>query len=53
MHNKIGKIKFSINVPVQGKKKSQLNEYLKFYKEPKVKHIILLENNIIQIIRKL
>lgn len=42
-----GYIKFPINEPAQGKKKSQIDEYLEFYKSPGVQHIAVATNNII------
>jgi 4-hydroxyphenylpyruvate dioxygenase len=39
MSNGNGRIKFPINEPAQGKKKSQIEEYLDFYRGPGVQHI--------------
>ena len=36
-----GKIKFPINEPAEGKRKSQIEEYLEFYGGPGVQHIAL------------
>ncbi|MGZ3663561.1 MAG: 4-hydroxyphenylpyruvate dioxygenase [Ktedonobacterales bacterium] len=48
-----GKIKFPINEPAVGKKKSQIDEYLEYYKGPGVQHIALLTGDIIETVRKL
>lgn len=53
MQNGGGKIKFPINEPAEGKKKSQIQEYLDFYKGPGVQHIALKTNNIIQTVSEL
>ena len=36
-----GKIKFPINEPAEGKRKSQIDEYLEYYGGPGVQHIAL------------
>ena len=38
-----GKIKFPINEPAEGKRKSQIEEYLDFYGGPGVQHIALAD----------
>jgi 4-hydroxyphenylpyruvate dioxygenase len=43
-----GRIKFPINEPAQGKKKSQIEEYLDFYRGAGVQHIALATNDIIR-----
>ncbi|MDZ7771504.1 MAG: 4-hydroxyphenylpyruvate dioxygenase [Balneolaceae bacterium] len=43
-----GMIKFPINEPAEGKKKSQIEEYLDFYEGPGVQHIALLTGDIIE-----
>jgi 4-hydroxyphenylpyruvate dioxygenase len=48
MSNGNGRIKFPINEPASGKKKSQIEEYLDFYRGPGVQHIALATNNIIE-----
>jgi len=40
-------IKFPINEPAPGRKKSQIEEYLDFYRGPGVQHIALLTTDII------
>lgn len=47
MMNGTGRIKFPINEPAEGKRKSQIQEYLDFYKGPGVQHLALLTNDII------
>jgi 4-hydroxyphenylpyruvate dioxygenase len=47
MSNGNGRIKFPINEPAAGKKKSQIDEYLEFYRGPGVQHIALATNDII------
>jgi 4-hydroxyphenylpyruvate dioxygenase len=42
------RIKFPINEPAQGKKKSQIDEYLEFYRGPGVQHIAIATNDIIE-----
>ncbi len=42
-----GKVKFPINEPAQGRRKSQIQEYLDFYYGPGVQHIALLTDDII------
>jgi len=42
-----GRIKFPINEPAAGKRKSQIQEYLEYYNGPGVQHIALLTNDII------
>lgn len=41
------KVKFPINEPAAGKKKSQIDEYLEFYGGPGVQHIALATNDIV------
>jgi 4-hydroxyphenylpyruvate dioxygenase len=48
MSNGNGRIKFPINEPAAGKKKSQIDEYLEFYGGPGVQHIAIATNNIIE-----
>lgn len=47
MSNGNGKVKFPINEPAKGKKKSQVEEYLDFYGGPGVQHIALATDNIL------
>lgn len=48
-----GYIKFPINEPAEGKKKSQIDEYLEFYNGPGVQHIAIITNNIIETVSDL
>ena len=48
-----GMIKFPINEPAEGKKKSQIDEYLDFYEGPGVQHIALLTGDIIETVTTL
>ena len=53
MESDNGRIKFPINEPAEGKKKSQIDEYLDFYDGPGVQHLALLTSDIIKTIKKL
>jgi 4-hydroxyphenylpyruvate dioxygenase len=46
MQNGSGKIKFPINEPADGRKKSQIEEYLEYYGGPGVQHIALATGDI-------
>ena len=48
MANGNGYVKFPINEPAEGKRKSQIEEYLDFYGGPGVQHIALATGNILQ-----
>lgn len=48
MSNGNGRIKFPINEPAEGKKKSQVEEYLDFYNGPGVQHIAVATDDIIK-----
>ncbi|MQY16685.1 4-hydroxyphenylpyruvate dioxygenase [Streptomyces sp. RB5] len=45
------KVKFPINEPAEGKKKSQIDEYLEFYGGPGVQHVALATNDIVNTVR--
>ncbi len=47
MSNGNGRIKFPINEPAEGKRKSQIEEYLDFYNGSGVQHIAVATNNIV------
>lgn len=47
MANGNGRIKFPINEPAEGRKKSQIEEYIEFYDGPGVQHIALGTSDII------
>jgi 4-hydroxyphenylpyruvate dioxygenase len=42
-----GKIKFPINEPAEGKRKSQIEEYIEFYGGPGAQHIAMASTNIV------
>jgi 4-hydroxyphenylpyruvate dioxygenase len=48
-----GRIKFPINEPAQSKRRSQIEEYLQFYRGPGVQHIALATDNILETVRAL
>jgi 4-hydroxyphenylpyruvate dioxygenase len=53
MSNGNGRVKFPINEPAEGKKKSQIEEYLDFYGGPGVQHIAVATNNIVETVTAL
>jgi 4-hydroxyphenylpyruvate dioxygenase len=53
MGNGNGRIKFPINEPAEGKKKSQIEEYLDYYVGPGVQHIALITGDIVGTVREL
>lgn len=53
MSNGNGRIKFPINEPAEGKKRSQIEEYLDFYEGPGAQHIAVATDNIIDTVSKL
>ena len=53
MSNGNGRIKFPINEPAEGKKRSQIEEYINFYNGAGVQHLALATDNIIYTIREL
>lgn len=48
-----GRIKLPINEPAEGKKKSQIEEYLEHYRGPGVQHLALSSGNIIETVREM
>lgn len=48
MSNGNGRIKFPINEPAEGKKKSQIEEYINFYEGSGIQHIAVATDNIIE-----
>lgn len=48
-----GRIKFPINEPADGQRKSQIQEYLDFYGGPGVQHLALLTGDIVETVTKL
>ncbi|MGZ3846307.1 MAG: 4-hydroxyphenylpyruvate dioxygenase [Flavisolibacter sp.] len=53
MSNGNGFVKFPINEPAEGKKKSQVEEYLEFYNGEGVQHVALATNNIVKTVKEL
>ena len=48
-----GKIKFPINEPAEGKRKSQIDEYLEFNEGPGAQHIAMQSSNIVKTVETL
>jgi 4-hydroxyphenylpyruvate dioxygenase len=48
-----GRVKFPINEPASGKKKSQIEEYLDFYGGPGVQHLALATDDILHTVKAL
>jgi len=53
MQDGSGRVKFPINEPAQGKKKSQIDEYLEFYRGPGAQHIALITGDILGTVNNL
>lgn len=53
MSNGNGYVKFPINEPAEGKKKSQVEEYLEFYRGEGVQHVAMATNDIVDTVREL
>jgi 4-hydroxyphenylpyruvate dioxygenase len=53
MANGNGRVKFPINEPAEGRKKSQIEEYLDFYRGPGVQHIAMATGDILHTVTKL
>ncbi len=53
MQNGTGRIKMPINEPAEGRKKSQIEEYLDFYRGPGVQHIAMSTGDILGAVREL
>ncbi|MDX6216493.1 MAG: 4-hydroxyphenylpyruvate dioxygenase [Frankiales bacterium] len=47
------KVKFPLNEPAVGKRKSQIDEYLEFYGGPGVQHVALATNDIVSAVRSM
>ena len=47
------RIKFPINEPAEGKKKSQIDEYLDFYGGPGVQHVAIITKDIVRTVTQL
>ncbi len=48
-----GRVKFPINEPAEGKKKSQIEEYLDYYRSPGVQHIAMAVDDIVDAVEAL
>jgi 4-hydroxyphenylpyruvate dioxygenase len=48
-----GRVKFPINEPAQGKKKSQIDEFLEFFGGPGVQHVAMRTDDIIHTVSRL
>jgi 4-hydroxyphenylpyruvate dioxygenase len=48
-----GRIKFPLNEPAEGRRRSQIDEYLKFYGGPGVQHIAMATDNIVETVTAL
>jgi 4-hydroxyphenylpyruvate dioxygenase len=53
MSNGNGYVKFPINEPAEGKKKSQVEEYLEFYNGEGVQHVAMATGNIVETVMQL
>lgn len=53
MSNGNGYVKFPINEPAEGKKKSQIEEYLEFYEGEGVQHVAIATADIVATVREL
>lgn len=53
MSNGNGRIKFPINEPAEGKKKSQIEEYIHFYEGAGIQHIAVATDNIVETVTAL
>jgi len=48
-----GRVKFPINEPAEGKRKSQIDEYLEFYEGPGAQHVALTTRDIVGTVERL
>ena len=53
MQDGTGRVKFPINEPAEGKRKSQIEEYLDYYNGPGVQHIAMASGDILATVRAL
>ena len=53
VQNGNGRVKFPLNEPAEGKRKSQIEEYLDYYLTPGVQHIALITGDILGTVEKL
>ena len=53
MENGNGRVKFPINEPADGKRKSQIEEYLDYYMSPGVQHVAMITGDILKTVETL
>jgi 4-hydroxyphenylpyruvate dioxygenase len=53
MQDGTGRVKFPINEPATGRRKSQIQEYLDYYRGPGVQHIACATGDIVETVRRL
>jgi 4-hydroxyphenylpyruvate dioxygenase len=53
MQDGSGRIKFPINEPAQGRRKSQIEEYLEFHRGPGVQHIACATDDIVETVSRM
>jgi len=53
MQSPSGKVKLPINEPAEGRKRSQIEEYLDFYGGPGVQHVAIATDDIVETVRAL
>lgn len=53
MQNGNGRVKFPINEPAEGRKKSQIEEYLDYYHGPGVQHVAMATGDILHTVQEL
>ena len=51
VQNGTGRIKFPINEPAAGRRRSQIDEYLQFYQGPGVQHIAMATGDIVETVK--
>jgi 4-hydroxyphenylpyruvate dioxygenase len=51
VQNGTGRIKFPINEPARAKRRSQIDEYLQYYRGPGVQHVALITGDIVRTVR--
>ncbi len=51
VQNGTGRIKFPLNEPAKGRRRSQIDEYLEFYSGPGVQHIAMATGDIVETVR--
>jgi 4-hydroxyphenylpyruvate dioxygenase len=53
MQNGNGRVKFPINEPAEGRRKSQIEEYLDYYLTPGAQHVAIITGDILSTVEKL